>query len=90
MKSHVYLIAADPFDPTQLFAATSLGVMVTSDAGAVWRVADRGLCGERVLALVIEAGPPPTVFACTGGAGGGTFRTADYGASWEKVAGKDT
>jgi len=89
MKSHVYLIAADPFDPTNLFAATTLGVMATADAGAHWRVADRGLCGDRVLSLVIAGGEPSVVFACTGGEGGGVFRTADRGASWEKISGKD-
>ena len=89
MKSHVYLIAADPFDPTSLFAATTLGVMSTADAGAHWRVADRGLCGDRVLSLVIAAGDPSVVFACTAGEGGGVFKTADRGASWEKISGKD-
>lgn len=87
MKSHVYLIAADPFDPTVLFAATSLGVLRTTDAGAHWRVAERGLCGDRVLSLVIDAGPPSVLFASTAGECGGVFRTADRGVSWEKISG---
>lgn len=89
MQSHVYLIAADPFDPTVLFAATSLGIMRTVDAGAHWKVADRGLCGDRVISLVIDGGTPSIVFASTGGSSGGVFRTADRGASWEKVSGED-
>ena len=86
MRSHVYLIAADPFDPTVLFAATSIGVLATRDAGQHWRVADRGLCGDRVLSFVIEGGPPPLVYACTGGDNGGVFRSVDHGKSWEKVS----
>lgn len=86
MRSHVYLIAADPFDPTVLFAATSVGVLATLDSGQHWRVADRGLCGDRVLSLVIEAGSPALVYACTGGDKGGVFRTANRGESWEKVS----
>ena len=60
-----------------------------TDAVAHWSVADRGLCGDRVLSLVIAGGEPSVVFACTGGEGGGVYRTADRGASREKVSGKD-
>ena len=87
MRSHVYLIAADPFDPTILYAATTLGVLSTVNGGANWRVADRGLCGDHVVSLVIEVGPPTLVYACTGGEGGGVFRTADRGGTWERVSG---
>ena len=90
MRKHVYLIAADPFDPAFAFAATSSGMLATADAGAHWRVADRGLCGDRVLSLVIDAGPPSLVYACTSGSGGGVFRTFDRGESWERVAGRET
>ncbi len=83
MKSHVYLIAADPFEPRVLFAATTMGLLATTDAGAHWRSADRGLCGSHVHSLVIDAGPPALVFACTDE---GVFRTADRGESWEKVS----
>jgi photosystem II stability/assembly factor-like uncharacterized protein len=86
MKSHVYLIAADPFDPTVLYAATSFGVMRTLDGGAHWRVADRGLCGDRVVSLVIDAGPPSLLYVSTGGSCGGVFRTADRGTSWQKIS----
>ena len=85
MKSNVYLIAADPFEPTVVFAATTAGVLATMDAGAHWRVADRGLCGDRVLSLVIDAGPPQVIFACTMGSGGGVYKTADRGNHWERV-----
>lgn len=89
MKKHVYLIAADPFDPAFAFAATTTGMLATSDAGMHWRVADRGLCGERVLSLVIDVGPPSLVYACMTGSGGGVFRTVDRGGSWERVAGPE-
>jgi photosystem II stability/assembly factor-like uncharacterized protein len=72
-------LAGDPFDASRLFAATNLGVKRSSDRGATWSDA----AGLPALPMpVVRADPrvPGVVYA--GSAGGGLYRSADFGATF--------
>lgn len=73
-------LAADPDHPGVVYAGGST-VFRSSDGGATWAYAGRGLQGTR--ALAISAG---VVYA----AGEGVWRSADGGASWQPTSGLAT
>jgi hypothetical protein len=74
-------VAIDPSTPSTLYVASSDGggVSKSTDAGATWSFADRGL-PTSVSALVIDPSAPSTLYAASHG---GVFKSTDAGATWD-------
>ena len=80
----VYSLAVDPLTPTNIYAATNLGVFRSVDAGANWTQANSGLTGlaehvPEVLILAVDPVPQGTLYA---GTSIGVFKTTDGGDTW--------
>lgn len=65
------------------------GVWRSTDAGKTWTKAQAGLPGEELgrIGLATSAAAPGLLYAMAeaGNAKGGTFRSRDFGASWERM-----
>ena len=64
----VYSLAVDPLTPTNIYAATNLGVFRSVDAGANWTQANSGLTGlaehvPEVLILAVDPVPQGTLYS---------------------------
>lgn len=70
-------LAADPRNPTTLFAASFLGLAKTTDGGAHWALTS--LVAAPIHAVVVDPRRPQNVFAATDG---GVFGSRDGGDSW--------
>jgi photosystem II stability/assembly factor-like uncharacterized protein len=82
----VLAVAVDPADPRIVYAGTDEfnGVFKSTDGGASWRTARKGLEVPIVIdALAVDPSHPQTVFAGTG-QGTGVFKSTDGGASWRQ------
>jgi hypothetical protein len=77
-------IAADPRNPSTLFAATNAGVYRSTDSGGSWTVATNGIPDTFVNTVVADPQLPETVYA---GSRSGVFRSTDNGATWQPLTG---
>ena len=80
----VYDFAVDPGDRSRVFAATSLGVFSSTDAGASWTMLVTGLPYEFAYAVAVDPQDSMTVYA---GGNDGVRRSSDGGVSWEPANG---
>jgi photosystem II stability/assembly factor-like uncharacterized protein len=79
----VSTLAIDPHNPITIYAVTlDRRVLKSTDGGANWSPA--GLYG--VTSLAIDPQNPTTVYAGTALPGGGVFKTADGGESWNAMS----
>ena len=77
----VRCLAADPLNPSRLYAGTQAGgVLRSNDAGQTWQAA--GLAGQTVKALAISPTQPGMLYAGTKPAH--LFVSHDGGASWKE------
>jgi photosystem II stability/assembly factor-like uncharacterized protein len=83
-KGVFYALAADPTNPDVIYAASStVSVYKTTDGGATWSAANRGLPGQPVRSLFVDPINPLKIYAAV--AGGELFKTDDGGASWQMI-----
>jgi hypothetical protein len=75
-------VVVDPRDPQIVYAASSGGVLRSTDGGASWRLAM--LEGRAVAALAIDPQNPQTVYAGTYD-GAAVFQSMDSGRSWHQI-----
>lgn len=90
----VHELAVDPRDPATVWAAASLGVWVSRDAGESWKPANRGMPFDRrglidrdVRTLVVDPSSPEILYAGLGEFGGaasdgGVAKSTNGGRSW--------
>jgi uncharacterized protein (TIGR03437 family) len=73
-------LAASPTAPSQIYAATSTGVIKSVDGGTSWTApANQGL-PSFIVSIAVDAGSPLTVYA--GSYNQGVFTSTDGGATW--------
>jgi photosystem II stability/assembly factor-like uncharacterized protein len=83
-KGVFYALATDPTHPDVVYAASStVSVYKTTDGGATWTAANRGLPGQPVRSLFVDPINPLRIYAAV--AGGELFKTDDGGASWQVI-----
>lgn len=83
-KGIFYALAADPTNSNVIYAASStVSVYKTTDGGATWTAANRGLPGQPVRSLIVDPINPLKIYAVL--AGGELFKTEDGGASWQII-----
>jgi len=70
--------AANPENPSVMYAATRDGVFQSTDAGERWKSVGKGL--RNMAAVAINPKRPGEVFAAT--ADGTLYRSTDGGATW--------
>jgi hypothetical protein len=79
-------IAIDPLTPARLFAATSLGVFRSVNAGVNWTAMTSGIPGGSATDVCIDPTTPTTVYAAVWGQG--IYKTTNAGApvpAWTKL-----
>jgi photosystem II stability/assembly factor-like uncharacterized protein len=88
-------LALDPVRPATVYAGSAEGVFKSTNAGRSWRPANRGLSAifrdpphhrlveGAISGLTIAPSRPTTIYASTWGS---TYRSADAGRSWHRVA----
>lgn len=83
-KGVFYALATDPTNPNVIYAASStVSVYKTTDGGATWTAANRGLPGQPVRSLFVDPLNPLKIYAAV--AGGELFKTDDGGSSWQVI-----
>src|SRR5690349_17886782 len=79
-------LEVDPFLPTVVYAATSQGLLKSTDGGRSWAPLDAALPGAAspVDALAVAADPfsPGVLYAAIAGGASRLYRSADHGATW--------
>lgn len=83
-KTHVISIVSDPARPSTLYAATSRGVMKSSDNGTSWAALHQGLPAEQPPSCV-AVNPFSSKVLYAGYDGKGIFQSTDGGATWQTV-----
>jgi photosystem II stability/assembly factor-like uncharacterized protein len=82
-------VALDPRNPSKLYAAFSLGIFKSVDAGATW---DQVLAGEFVQGIALDPGNPDTLYAWANTEDDfwwgtvGIHRSTNGGAEWTQVS----
>ncbi len=86
LKEHISVVNQFVFDPKNsetLYAATTVGVFRSTDAGRLW---DERMAGMKevhiVVSIAIDPKRPHILYA---GTTGGTYRSADGTATWKKM-----
>ncbi|MCG3777383.1 MAG: Xyloglucanase [Nitrospira sp.] len=83
VSSVVNQFAIDPADSTHLFAATTMGIFETKDAGDSWT---KRMEGMKEVLMVVTLGLDPTRPAILyAGTSGGVYKSVDHAAHWTKV-----
>jgi len=67
--TYVKAVCVHPENESTIYAGTNNGVYLTTDGGTVWQQINEGLLNLNVVALTLQSGGNPTVFAGTSGAG---------------------
>lgn len=78
----VWALAVDPDDADVIYAGTRNGIFKSTDAGATWAVASKGLgpAGVWVMSLAVTGGASEAVYAGT--YSNGVYKSTDGGATW--------
>ncbi len=76
-------LVVDPFQPEMIYAATGLGVFVSTDTGETWTSSNHGLKDTFVSCLLPDPQLPGRILA---GTEAGLFESSDYGLSWKSLA----
>jgi len=90
-EAMIYSLAVLPSDPDVLYAATSFGVYLSTDAGENWMPRSTGLPHGRSMALALHPDDPDilfvTLWAEPGSSvwEGGVYRSDNGGLSWHAV-----
>jgi photosystem II stability/assembly factor-like uncharacterized protein len=90
---YVTLLMVDPLNPAHLYIATDASIDITTgapvgglfkstDGGASWQPAGRGLGDPYVSAMAFDPTPPGTLYAKTQG---GLYKSTDAAASWQPI-----
>lgn len=83
ISSVVHQLVFVPVDSTHLFAATSMGVFESQDAGESWTKRMEGMIEVlMVITLAFDPNQPQTVYA---GTSGGVYKSVNGGRMWKKV-----
>ena len=81
--SYVSAIQLDPSQPSTLYLATSDRVQKSEDSGATWQPKINGLEATSIRSLQISPSDPQVLYVGTNG--GGLYRSADAGESWNRL-----
>jgi photosystem II stability/assembly factor-like uncharacterized protein len=73
----------DPSQPSTLYLATSDRVQKSEDSGATWQPKINGLEATSIRSLQISPSDPQVLYVGTNG--GGLYRSADAGESWNRL-----
>ena len=82
-------VVVDPTDPSTIWIASGGTVQKSTDGGASWLPASRGLRAQRIKFLAGDPGRPETVYALTQSVAvqnPGIYRSDDGGATWTRQA----
>ena len=80
-KGHIASVAISGKGKGALYiAGPAMGVLRTEDGGRTWAARNKGLPGDKVIALAVHTDQPDTVYASVSGQG--IFRSEDAGRSW--------
>ena len=79
-------LAQDPLCPEIVYAGSNIGVYLSEDGGARWRLLDSPMNGQWVHSLAIDPVDANTVFAATGDPSvPAVYRTKDRAKTWERL-----
>ena len=81
--AYVSAIQLDPSQPSTLYLATSDRVQKSEDSGATWQPKINGLEATSIRSLQISPSDPQVLYVGTNG--GGLYRSADAGESWNRL-----
>ena len=81
--SDIVALAADPTNPSIIYAGTSSGVYKSVDAGATFSPMSTGLTALSVSSFAINPVQPTEVFVGT--TTGGVFQSGDGGSTWQPM-----
>jgi photosystem II stability/assembly factor-like uncharacterized protein len=81
--AYVSAIQLDPSQPSTLYLATSDRVRKSEDSGATWQPKINGLEATSIRSLQISPSDPQVLYVGTNG--GGLYRSADAGESWNRL-----
>jgi photosystem II stability/assembly factor-like uncharacterized protein len=84
MKEHVTIVNQFHFHPhtnETIFAATTVGVFKTTNAGQLWEeMSNKGMDSVYVVSIAVDPSNPDTLYA---GTSGGVYKTTDGGLTWK-------
>jgi len=83
----VNALAVDPTNASQVYAATSNGMFVSSNGGASWTPSSAGINDLSINAMAMVPSAPMTVLAASGNT---IYRTTDGGVTWTTRTVSDT
>jgi photosystem II stability/assembly factor-like uncharacterized protein len=88
-STHALSLVIDPTNANVLYVGTGgfvgggHGVYKSTDGGATWSPANRGMIDYRITALAVNPAQPQTLYA--GGDGGELFKSTDGGQTWHDL-----
>jgi len=89
---NVQAVAIDPGDPYLVYVGTGWesssgnGVFKSTDGGATWTPANRGMIDYSIHAIAVDPHNPRVLYA--GAYGGDLFKSADGGETWMDITGR--
>lgn len=81
---NINFFVIDPINPATLYAATSKGILKSTDEGLNWTTANNGITNASVSALAIASGSPDGLYV---GTNNGAFKTTNGGSTWISLPG---
>ena len=86
LKEHITVVNAfvfHPQDPDTIFAAATVGIFKTTNAGLLWEeIPNKGMDSVYVVSLVLDRANTNLLYA---GTSGGVYRSRNGGQTWEAV-----
>ncbi len=81
----VFAVAFSPSMPSVAYAADLHGnILKSTDSGDTWQTVGQ-LEVQWGVSLAVDPGSPDTLYAATGGEGGGVFKSTNGGQNWQQV-----
>ncbi len=81
----VFAVAFSPSMPSVAYAADLHGnILKSTDSGDTWQTVGQ-LEVQWGVSLAVDPGSPDTLYATTGGEGGGVFKSTNGGQNWQQV-----
>ena len=84
-KTEARVVLIDPRQPKRVYAAASMGLYRSDDAGRSWQPADHGLPDGGVAALALDPREPQRLYAAT--PAGALYLSEDGARSWRTLPG---